>query len=113
MKLKNLPVYDLIAIAGIFILIYAGFSTIANILIGAYLIFTVYRNYPTIQATKGSRAYNAGNTDIAMTYFEKAVKHPFAKPYIKSSFGYVLLREGRLEEAEPYLLEAAQMKTRD
>lgn len=113
MKLKNLPIYDLIAIAGIFILIYAGFSTIANILIGAYLIFTVYRNYPTIQATKGSRAYNAGNTDIAMTYFEKAVKHPFAKPYIKSSFGYVLLREGRLEEAEPYLLEAAQMKTRD
>ena len=113
MKLKNLPIYDLIAIAGIFILIYAGFSTFANILIGAYLIFTVYRNYPTIQATKGSRAYNAGNTDIAMTYFEKAVKHPFAKPYIKSSFGYVLLREGRLEEAEPYLLEAAQMKTRD
>ncbi|MFH5835447.1 tetratricopeptide repeat protein [Proteiniclasticum sp. C24MP] len=113
MKLKNLPIYDLIAIAGIFILIYAGFSTIANILIGAYLIFTVYRNYPTIQATKGSRAYNAGNTDIAMTYFEKAVKHPFAKPYIKSSFGYVLLREGRLDEAEPYLLEAAEMKTKD
>lgn len=113
MKLKNLPVYDLIAIAGIFILIYAGFSTIANVLIGAYLIFTVYRNYPTIQATKGSRAYNAGNTDVAMTYFEKAIKHPFAKPYIKSSFGYVLLREGRLEEAEPYLLEAAEMKTKD
>jgi len=113
MKLKNLPVYDLIAIAGIFILIYSGYSIIANVLIGAYLIFTVYRNYPTIQATKGSRAYNAGNTDIAMTFFEKAVKHPFAKPYIKSSFGYVLLREGRLEDAEPYLLEAAKMKTKD
>jgi len=113
MKLKNLPVFDLIAIAGIFILIYSGYSTIANLLIGAYLIFTVYRNYPTLQATKGSRAYNAGNTEVAMKYFEKAVNHRFAKPYIKSSYGYVLLREGRLEEAEPYLQEAANMKTRD
>ena len=113
MKLKNVPIYDLLAIAGIFILIYSGFSVIANILIGAYLIFTVYRNYPTIQATKGSRAYNAGNTEIAMTYFEKAIKHPFAKPYIKSSYGYVLLREGRLDDTEPFLLEAANMKTLD
>lgn len=113
MKMKNLPVFDLIAIAAIFILIYSGFSTLANLLIGVYLIFTVYRNYPTIQATKGSRAYNAGNTEIAMKYFKKAVNHRFAKPYIKSSFGYVLLREGRLDEAEPYLLEAAVMKTRD
>lgn len=113
MKLNNLPVLDLLAIAGIFILIYSGYSTIANLLIGAYLVFTVYRNYPTLQATKGSRAYNAGNTDVAMAYFEKAVNHRFAKPYIKSSYGYVLLREGRLDEAEPYLQEAANMKTRD
>lgn len=113
MKIKNLPVFDLIAIAGIFILIYSGYSTIANLLIGAYLVFTVYRNYPTLQATKGSRAYNAGNTEVAMKYFEKAVNHRFAKPYIKSSYGYVLLREGRLDDAEPYLKEAASMKTRD
>ena len=113
MKMKNLPVFDLIAIAAIFILIYSGYSTLANVLIGVYLLFTVYRNYPTLQATKGSRAYNAGNTEMAMKYFEKAVNHRFAKPYIKSSFGYVLLREGRLEEAEPYLLEAAGMKVRD
>lgn len=113
MKVKNLPILDLIAVAGIFILIYIGYSTPANLLIGAYLLFTVYRNFPTLQATKGSRAYNAGNTEMAMKYFQKAVKHPFAKPYIKSSYGYVLLREGNLEEAERYLLEAESSKMKD
>lgn len=113
MKLRNLPILDLLAVAGIFILIYSGYSTFANLLIGAYLLFTVYRNFPTLQATKGSRAYNAGNTDMAMTYYRKAVKHPFAKPYIKSSFGYILLREGNLEEAEKYLQEAENAKMKD
>ncbi|HBW13398.1 MAG TPA: hypothetical protein DEF30_06220 [Proteiniclasticum sp.] len=113
MKTRNLPILDLLAIAGIFILIYSGYSTPANLLIGAYLLFTVYRNFPTLQATKGSRAYNAGNTDMAMTYFKKAVKHPFAKPYIKSSFGYILLREGNLTEAEKYLVEAENSKMKD
>jgi len=113
MNLKNIPFYDFIAVALIFILIYSGQSILANVLIGSYLIFTVYRNMPTLQATKGSRAYNAGNVDMAMEYFRRAVNHPFAKPYIKSSYGYTLLREGQLEEAEKYLVEAQESNMKD
>lgn len=111
--MRKIPLIDLIAIGTIIVLLFLKNILLLNIVVGSYLIFAVYRNYPTLVATKGSRAYNAGNTEIAMTYFKKAVKHPYAKPFIKSSYGYVLLREGRLEEAEPFLLEAAKSEHKD
>lgn len=111
--MRKLPLIDLIAIGTIIVLLFLKNILLLNIVVGSYLIFAVYRNYPTLVATKGSRAYNAGNTEMAMTYFQKAVKHPFAKSFIKSSYGYVLLREGRLEEAEPFLLEAAKAGHKD
>lgn len=111
--MKKLPIIDLVAIGIILVLVVLRNTTLLNLAVGSYLIFAVYRNYPTLVATKGSKAYKAGNTDMAIIYFEKAVNHPFAKPFIKSSYGYVLLREGRLEEAEPYLVEATQEETKD
>ncbi len=111
--MKKLPVIDIIAIGIIVVLLFLKNVLLLNLVVGSYLIFAVYRNYPTLVATKGSRAYSAGNTDMALKYFEKAVKHPFAKSFIKSSYGYVLLREGRLAEAEPYLQAATKEESKD
>jgi len=113
LTMKNLPIIDFIIIAAIFILIYSGYSSLGNIFIGVYLFYMIYKNIPTILASKGSRAYNRGDKEEALKYFEKAVKHRNAKPYIKSSYGYILLREGKIEEAEPYLIEASQTKMKD
>lgn len=111
--MRKLPIIDIVAIGVILVLIFLKNATLLNLAVGSYLIFAVYRNYPTLVATKGSRAYKAGNTEMALKYFEKAVKHPFAKSFIKSSYGYVLLREGRLSEAEPYLQEATEENPKD
>ncbi len=111
--MRKLPIIDIVAIATIVVLVVLKNALLLNLVVGSYLIFAVYRNYPTLVATKGSKAYKAGNTDMALNYFEKAVKHPFAKSFIKSSYGYVLLREGRLEEAEPYLLAATKEESKD
>ncbi len=111
--MRKLPLIDIIAIGTIIVLLFLKNILLLNIVVGLYLVFAVYRNYPTLVASKGSRAYKAGNTEMALNYFQKAVKHPFAKPFIKSSYGYVLLREGRLEEAEPFLLEAAEEGDKD
>ena len=111
--MKKLPIIDLVAIGIIVVLVLTKNALLLNLAVGSYLIFAVYRNYPTLAATKGSKAYRAGNTEQALIYFEKAVRHPFAKSFIKSSYGYVLLREGRLAEAEPYLEAATKEESKD
>jgi len=111
--MKNLPVIDIILVAATFILIASGYATLGNIFIVIYLAYMIYKNIPTILASRGSRAYNKGDKDNALKYFEKAVKHSQSKPYIKSSYGYLLLREGRVDEAEPYLIEASEYKAKD
>ena len=111
--MKNLPIIDIILVAATFILIASGYPTLGNIFIVIYLGYMIYKNIPTILASKGSRAYNKGDKENALKYFEKAVKHSQSKPYIKSSYGYLLLREGRVDEAEPYLIEASEHKAKD
>jgi len=111
--MKNLPIIDIILVAATFILIASGYPTLGNIFIVIYLAYMIYKNIPTILASRGSRAYNKGDKDNALKYFEKAVKHSQSKPYIKSSYGYLLLREGRVEEAEPYLIEASEYQAKD
>lgn len=111
--MKNLPFIDIILVAATFILIATGHPNLGNLFIVIYLGYMIYKNIPTILASKGSRAYNKGDKENALKYFEKAVKHSQSKPYIKSSYGYLLLREGRVEEAEPYLIEASEYKAKD
>ncbi|MGB4589158.1 MAG: tetratricopeptide repeat protein [Clostridiaceae bacterium] len=111
--MKNLPIIDIILVAATFILIASGYPTLGNFFIVIYLGYMIYKNIPTILASKGSRAYNKGDKENALKYFEKAVKHKQSKPYIKSSYGYLLLREGRVEEAEPYLIEASEYQAKD
>lgn len=113
MKLKTLPLIDIGILIAIFFLISSGLGTQANLLIAAYLFYMFYKNLPVLLSASGSRSYNAGDREKALQKFKKAVKHPYCKPHIKSSYGYILLREGRMEEAEPWLLEAVDTKTKD
>ena len=111
--MKNFTIVDIIVIGLIVLLIFLKKATYANLLIGIYLIYTVTKNIQTIRANRGIKAYNAGDTEKAIEILNKVANKKNAKPYIKSSYGYILLREGRLEESEKYLKEVSKVENLD
>lgn len=111
--MKNIPKFDIFVMFVIFGLIYSGNALIGNIFLAAYLGFTIWKNIPMFYAVAGSKAYNRGDMDKAMGLFKKAVENKNTKPNIISSYGYILLRAGRLEEAEPHLIKATEMYESD
>lgn len=111
--MNALPLLDLGMIILIFALISMGQGTLANVLIVSYLGLTIYKSIPIMEANRGSRAFNAGDNEKALMHFKKASEHRFTKPYIRANYGYLLMRAGKLEEAEAILTELTQVKTRD
>ncbi len=53
----------------------------------------------SIYVIKANSAYQKGNTQEAINWLEKAYKTGSAKPGIVITFGYLLLKEGHLEES--------------
>lgn len=111
--MKNFSAVDIIVIVVIIILIFFRQARYANILIGLYLIYTVTKNLQTIKANRGIKAYNAGDTEKAIEILDKVANSSRSKPHIKSSYGYILLREGQIEKSEKYLEEVYKTKNLD
>ncbi|NLC66359.1 MAG: tetratricopeptide repeat protein [Clostridium sp.] len=111
--MKNFSAVDIIVIIVIIILIFFRQAKYANILIGLYLIYTVTKNLQTIKANRGIKAYNAGDTEKAIEILDKVANSTRSKPYIKSSYGYILLREGQIDKSEKYLKEVYEIKNLD
>ncbi len=53
----------------------------------------------SIYVIKANSAYQKGNTQESINWLEKAYKTRSAKPSIVITFGYLLLKEGHLEES--------------
>lgn len=111
--MKNFTIVDIIVIGLIILLIFLKQATYANLLIGLYLIYTVSKNIQTIRANRGIKAYNAGDTQKAIEILDKVANTKKAKPYIKSSYGYILLREGHLEKSERYIKDVFETENLD
>ncbi|MEL7658809.1 MAG: tetratricopeptide repeat protein, partial [Bacillota bacterium] len=94
-------------------LIYTGNQFLGNILLISYMAFTIWKNLPMFYAVSGSKAYNKGDMEKALRLFKKASESRNTKPNIISSYGFLLLRNGNMEEAENYLVRASEEVDRD
>lgn len=61
--------------------------------------FLLKKNISNIYALKAMKKYTGGNTREALKLYEKAYSSKNASPSIKINYAYLLLREGRAEEA--------------
>ncbi len=87
-----------------------------NVLLGiavlvALLAYLVYSNIPTMYMTKGNMAYQAGNEDEALVWYKKAYDTGKTNIKFKSSYAYLLLRNGKADEAEAILDPIIRVKS--
>ncbi len=82
--------------------------------LAAYLLFAVSANRALIYRIRGQAEYSKGNLKNAAIQFEKAIRLKKAGVEMKINYGFILLKIGRLEEAEKVLQECvSQGKTQD
>ena len=79
-----------------------------NVLAGLIFVlvvtgFYLYIKRAAIFAFIGRMAYGKGNMQDALKWFEKAYKTGVAKPQTIVSYGYLLLKSGKIEDAENVL----------
>ena len=79
-----------------------------NVLIGlaAMLLaiaFLLYKGRASLFANIGSMKYSRGNLEEAVNWFAKAYGTGKAKPSTTSSYAYLLLKNGKLDESETIL----------
>lgn len=99
--IKNLLIF-----VAAFIIIIVLFNY--NILVGlaavvAGILFVAYISRARILVLQGTAQYSKGDMDKALFYFKKAFDTGKCKPTSSISYGYLLLRAGRIEESEKIL----------
>lgn len=62
--------------------------------------YFVYANRSTLYATRGNAAYKKGDMDKALLMMDKAYKMRLVLPQYQIGYGNLLLRTGKLEQAE-------------
>ncbi|MEW8956829.1 tetratricopeptide repeat protein [Clostridium sp.] len=94
----------------IFIVISGINPIIGKFVLFSYLFYKFITKRYIFYSVKGSKLYRNGNKEEAIKYFEKASNISTCKPRIHISYSYLLLVEGRLEDAERILGYAAKSK---
>lgn len=77
----------------------------------ALLAYLIYSNIPTFYMTKGNKAYQAGDEDEALAWYKKAYDTGKTNIKFKSSYAYLLLRNGKADEAEAILDPIIRVKS--
>ena len=96
----------IIAVAlGFVINIYLGLAMLA-----AMIAYGIYTFIPQFYAMRGNALFNEGNYQGAAEYYKKAVDTGHAKPNIRASYAFVLLRAGEPEKAEEVLDKLLYLK---
>ncbi len=80
---------------------YNALLGLAAILLAIALL--LYRNRPSLFAYMGGMKYSRGSLEEAINWFEKAYRTGKAKPATTSSYAYLLLKNGILDESEAIL----------
>ena len=68
-----------------------------------YILICLYLTRTTIYRLRGQMEYQKGNTENALKWFKKAIQNKNAGIELKVSYGFILLKTGRLAEAEEIL----------
>ncbi|NSW90886.1 MAG: tetratricopeptide repeat protein [Firmicutes bacterium] len=70
--------------------------------LGSIILF-LFNKRATIFALLGRTSYYKGNMEKGLVWFERAYKTGIAKPHTVTSYAYLLLKSGKIEEAEKIL----------
>jgi tetratricopeptide (TPR) repeat protein len=100
--LKKFALYFVLPVAVILILLKASIPA-ALLALAAYIGFIVYINQAVFYSWRGGQSYAKGDMDAALVWLDKANKSRKAKPQVKISYAYLLLKLGKLEEADKIL----------
>ncbi len=73
------------------------------VVMAAVAAYIVYANVPSYYATKGNKAFVAGDNDAALAWYKKAYETGRASVMIKVSYCFVMMRAGMFEDAEAML----------
>lgn len=73
------------------------------VVMAAVAAYIVYVNVPSFYASKGNKAFAAGDNDGALAWYKKAYDTGRASVMIKVSYCFVMMRAGRFEDAEAML----------
>lgn len=76
----------------------------------AYIAYQLFSGRAGIFAFLGSINYSKGDVDNAINWFDKAHKTGKAKPRTVTSYAYLLLKSGKLEESEKVLNKLLESK---
>jgi tetratricopeptide (TPR) repeat protein len=74
------------------------------------ILFAVYSNLSQVYAILGNRRFEAGDLEGTNHWYKKALKLKDCKPKTKTSYGYLLLKSKKLEEADAVLREVEKLK---
>lgn len=83
---------------------------LALLLTAAFVVFALYFWWPAFMTLMGQRQYGIGNTDKALKYLKAGHESSRAKTANSVTYGYILLRCGRMEEAKRVLNYALMNK---
>ncbi|HHW31052.1 MAG TPA: tetratricopeptide repeat protein [Clostridiaceae bacterium] len=103
-NIKKLLINFVLPAAAIVILFrrYFLYGIIALIL---YILYGLYIGKASIYTIIGSIRYSKGNMEEAIKWLDKAYKSGRAKPTTITSYAYLLLKSGNIQEAEKILME--------
>ncbi len=95
---KNLLLYFILPIA-VIIFLFVKNALFGVLALAVYMAYALYTARSTIFSFIGNIAYARGNTDKALTWFERACKSGKASPRIVTSYAYLLLKSGNIPES--------------
>lgn len=79
----------------------------------AVCAYIIYSNVPSFYATKGNKAFAAGDNEGALAWYKKAYDTGRASVMIKASYCFVMMRAGLFEDAEAMLSSMLSQKRID
>lgn len=84
---------------------------IGAVVTGIGVLAAVYFLLPNIFALKGSRAFADGNLEKAQVWYKRAIGTGRASDNLKNMYGFLLIRAGKLSQAQTQLDQVARKKT--
>lgn len=71
--------------------------------IAAFILYGIYRMLPSYYVMQGNKAFAAGDEEATYLWYKKAYDTGRTKVKMKTSYAYILMRTGRVDEAEKVL----------
>ena len=78
-------------------------TVIFLLLLACVALWIFFKMRPGYFVGRGNAEWLKGNEEQAARYFEKAAREPYAKPQLKHSYAYYLMKSGKPEQAERLL----------